>query len=185
MLKEKGFTIIELIVTISIISVLLVVSIANFPNIKLQFALSRVTYTFAQNVRKAQGMALSGVPYKDSLGIEKPVDGYGIYVDIGSLGNKKYILYADKFPGNQEYDASDYVVDAVNLSSSEPGIIIKEIDGVLLNKASINFQKPDSDVEITDLESGQSSAQIVFAQDSDATKTRAVLVNTTGLIEVK
>ena len=39
-------------------------------------------------------MALSQVQYKDSGGSLQAISGYGMYVDIVSLDNKKYIIYA-------------------------------------------------------------------------------------------
>src|SRR3989344_643467 len=138
-MKQQGYTIIELIVVIAVVAIFMVIVISNFPKFKLQLSLSRVTYAFEQNVRRAQDMALSQVQYRDSGGNLQEVSGYGVYVDIGSLGNKKYIIYADRAPGNQQYDALDYLVDTIDFSSNEPGVIIKQINNVVSNKVIVNF----------------------------------------------
>ena len=184
-MKEKGFTIIELIVVIAIIALFLIIVISNFPSAKLQFTLSRVTYKFEQDLRRAQDMAFSQVEYKDSSGTVQEVSGYGVYVDIDILGNKKYIIYADKIPGNQQYDVLDYLVETIDFSSTELGIVIKEINNVSNNKVSVNFNSSDFKTTITQLDQNQSSAGVVFALETDLTRKRSVLANTSGLVEVK
>lgn len=184
-MKEKGFTMVELLVVILIIAIFPTIVISNFPKIKLQFTLSRVSYKFAQDIRRAQDMALSSAQYKDSFGMPKAIDGYGVYADITSLGNKKYIIYADAQPGNQQYDALDYLVETIDFSSTEPGVIIKEIGDVFNNKVSINLNSSNLDTKITQLKKNQNNVNVVFALKSDVTSTRNVSVNKSGLVEVK
>jgi len=185
-MKYKGFALIELIVVITIISALTAIAISNFPKIKLQFSLLRVTHSFVENLRKTQQMALSAVPYKNSLGVEREIDGYGVYLDLNVfLGNKKYIIYADKSPGNKEYDSSDYLVETIDFNSSEPGVKIKEVNNVSLEKASINFNSSKIETTITQLNQGQNSVEFVFSLDSDSAVIKTVSVNTSGLIEIK
>jgi len=186
-MSQRGFTIVELLVTIIIIAVFIAVIVSNFTQIKLQFALSRVSYKFAQDLRKAQNFALTSLEYKDSSGNIKSVDGYGVYIDFDNLGNKKYIIYADII-GNQQYDiynALDNFLDVIDFTLTEPGIIIKQIDNVSGNKVSINFNSSNLNTKITQLNQGQNNVNIVFALESDLTKTKTVSVNTSGLIEVK
>jgi prepilin-type N-terminal cleavage/methylation domain-containing protein len=188
MLKSKGFTLIELLVVFTIIILLPAIVISNFPQIKNQFALSRVVYKVSQDIRMVQNMALSSVPYKDSFGKLQSVGGYGIYINTNALGNKKYVLYADNNDGgsgNQQYDSLDHIVGTVDFRSSEPGVIIKEIDNAYGDGASINFSSPDANTNITNLNQGQHGINIVFALEGDLAKTRMISINTSGLIEVK
>jgi len=180
-----GFTVVELLVVIAIITIIPIIVMPNFSQIRLQFALSRVPHKFAQDVRKTQGLSLSSVTYKDSFGVEQAISGYGVYVDINNLGKKKYIIYADKSPSNNQYDSLDYIIETIDFSSSESGVIIKEINNVLNSKASIDFIPPNPDTKISSLSPNKSSVEIVFALESDLTKTRTVSVNISGLIEVK
>jgi prepilin-type N-terminal cleavage/methylation domain-containing protein len=179
-----GFTIIELIAVISIISVLLAVSIVNFPQFKSQLSLSRAAYSFAQNTRRAQGLALTSLQYKDASGTVQAVQGYGVYADPGS-NNKQYIIYADKDPGNQSYDSGeDYIIETIDLGATEPGMIMQQITHISGTGASINFAPPNPTTTIN-LASGQNSIDVVFAMEGDQTKTKTVTINTSGLIEVK
>lgn len=166
-------------------SVLMAVAVSDFPKVKMNASLLRQANKFGQDLRIAQEMALAGVPYKDASGVERSVDGYGIYTDIGSLGNKKYIIYADKNPGNKTYDASDYIISTVDFGSTDPGIKIKEINNVSSNKASVNFNASKIETTITQLSSGQNNVEFVFSLESDPTKVKKVLVNNAGLVEIK
>ena len=199
-MKQSGLTIIELIVVIAVVAALVIIVISNFPQIKLQFALSRVSYKFDQDLRKAQNLASSSVQYTDSSGNIQIVNGYGIYLHINSLGGKKYIIYADKpyttntvngidYPvSNGYYDSSDYVVEIINLNLTEPGIIIKEINTPdTSNNISVDFNSSDLSTIIGVIEPYQNkpSAEIVFALESDLTKTRTVVVNSSGSVTIK
>jgi len=189
--NKKGFTLVEVVVVVAIVVLLPMVVIANFPRIKLQFALSRASYTFAQDLRKAQDRSLSSVEYKDSFGVIQAVDGYGIHIDMAVLGNKKYIIYADKQPGNSQYDSPypssiDYSFEVIDFSLSEPGVIIKEINNSFGNKTSINFNPPNSDTTITtQINPSATNVEIVFALESDPSETRVISVNKSGLVQVE
>jgi len=186
--NSHGFTLIEMMVVISIITILPAIVISNFPQIKSQFAVSRAAHRVAQSLREVQDLALSSVPYRGQFGIIKEVSGYGMYIDISGLGNTKYIIYADNNDqglSNKEYDETDYIVSEVDLASTESGVVIKQINKVYGNKVSINFNPPHPDTTITDLEEGEYSVDIVFAQADDLEKTKTVSINNVGLIEVK
>ena len=188
-MDSEGFTIIELLIVVAIIIVLPAVVISNFPQIKNQFALSRAIYKMSQDIRTIQNMALSSVPYKDSFNLLRPVAGYGVHVDVNALGNKKYILYADNSDsggvGNQQYDNLDYVVSLIDFRNSEQGVIIKEISNTSGGKVSVDFGLPNAGVTISEINQGKSDMRIVLGLESDATKTRSILVNISGLIEVQ
>lgn len=184
-MKQGGFTIIELLMVIAIITILPVVIVSNFPQIKLQFALSHAAQAFLQDVRQVQDMALSSLPHKDSFGISQPVGGYGIYLDTDRLGNKKYIMYADRLPANNQYDPSDYTVKIVPVDEGESAVVIKGLGNVFGNKASVHFAVGSAAVSVSQLDAGSSFVEVVFALESDSSKTKSVVINTSGLIEIK
>jgi prepilin-type N-terminal cleavage/methylation domain-containing protein len=180
-----GFTIIEMVVVVSIITVLLAITLSDFQQTKLQLSLSRVAYKFEQDTRRAQAFALSSTPYIDPGGVSHPVAGYGIYVDSSSGNNKKYIIYADALPGNQHYDpGSDYPVETNDFSSTEPGIIVKQMNNITGSTASINFTAPIPVTTITPTATNN-IVEVVFAFASNLAKTRTVSINTAGLVLVK
>ncbi len=185
MKQERGFTLVELLVVIAILTVLPIIVVSDFPRIRLQFALSRAAHTFAQDVRNAQDLALSSLTYTDQFGVTQPNSGYGIYVDVNGLGATTYVIYADKTPANNQYDAQDYIVKTVDFSQDEPGIIITGVAHVANNQASINFKPPNPDITITQLDQGENSVEVTFALASDPSTYQTVSINTSGLIEVK
>ena len=181
-----GFTIIEVLIVIAIIMLFSIVLISNFPEFKLQSSLSRTAYKFGQDLRKVQADAFSSAPYVDANGVSQPIEGYGIYVGLDDPGQKKYIVYADKMPGNQRYDTEDYLVATVDIALDEPGIVIQNILNSVGNSVSINFTPPNPLTKISNSLGGETSrVDIIFAQENDISKNKTVSIYSSGLIEVK
>ena len=174
-----GYTVLELLVVIAIIAVISAMVVSSIPLIKSQFSLSRVANRFQQDVRRSQELALSSIEFTDAMGTH-PVKGYGIYIDASN--NARYIIYADRAElpeNNKQYDPGlDYIVQTINFAESEPGIIIKDVRSV-----GVHFNPPNP---ITTLQPPiGSTLEIVFAIESDLSKTKTVSINTTGLVEIK
>ena len=198
--SSSGITLVEILVVVFIIGTFLMILVADFPKIQRQFALSRATYKFAQDLRRAQDMALSGVEIKKSGAAETIINakGYGVYINLAD-SNKQYIIYADR-DDSQTYSAqdkincddydpvenegADCIIETVDLSKDAHGVIIKEINNTNnFNYISINFNPPNPTVSISGLEGGN-RAWIVFALESDPiNSTRNVFVWKSGLIE--
>jgi len=179
-MNHRGFSVIELLAVIAIVSVLAGITVANFTQLRMKFALSRSASLFAQTVRKAQNMASSAVRYTDQSGNLQTVAGYGIYVDLNTLSNKQYILYADS-NDNQQYDLPDYIVETVDMAAEDPGIIIRDMSNGV-NNVSINFGT-SLVVTITPLGLGQNSLTVNFALENDQTVAKSILVNKAGLVQ--
>lgn len=178
-----GFTLVELMVSVAVIAALSLLLIYYFSQIEIRFALSRTAREFADDMRLAQRMALSFSDYQGLSGATLPAAGFGIQVDLRD--NKKYVLYADKMPGNQVYDEEDYVLKSVDLSQKAPGIIIQSINNIADAEASVNFQGRKPYVNIYQFSEEVNGAEIVFAIESLPDITRKAAVNKVGLIEVK
>jgi len=91
---KKGITLVEIMVVVFIIALFTVILVSDFPRMLRQMGLSRVAYSFAQNLRKAQDLGLSGIQLKDVNEESIAVKGYGIYINL-SDNDKQYIIYAD------------------------------------------------------------------------------------------
>lgn len=184
---KKGITLIEVIVVVFIIALFSAILISDFPKIQRQFALSRATYKLAQNFRRAQDMGLSG-QFRDFSG--KIPTGYGIYVDLTAGETEKYIIYADIYDGNggdQEYTSTqDQIIETIDFRSEEKGVVIKEIEGVFIQKVSINFKPPNPEISISDLLPDENRIGIVLGLSAyPQGQTRTVFVNKAGLIEIE
>lgn len=194
---QKGFTLVEIIVVISIIALFSAILVSDFPKIQRQFALSSATYKLAQDLRRVQDLGLSGVQVADRQGDLIAVKGYGIYINLAQSA-KKYILYADvngdqKYSGDTSFSlcsqlnnpASDCTIEVVDISKENSNLYIKQINNITGNFTSINFSPPNPTITLNNLASGQSQVGIVLSLKSDVLSTRAVWVNTSGLINVK
>lgn len=201
-MKNNGITIIELLVVVAITAAIALVAISNFPDIQLQFALKRTAYKFAQDLKRAQNMAWSGIPYAN-VSKMPPNPSYGVYVDTANLGNKKYIIYSDSSPADYKYlwGGIDDIVETIDFSSLEKGIIIKgvEIDSIPPIDSvpcvdpceigvSVNFSFDKINTTLTSHEISlpvPSKLKFTFAIESDQSKTRTVSANNYGLIEMQ
>lgn len=186
--SEKGITLVEIMVAIAIITLFSMILIADYPKIKRQFALSRAVYKFAQDLRKTQDLGLSGVQLKNGAGNMVNAKGYGIYINLPA--SKQYTIYADTYvPTDYMYTSGDYIIEIIDISKEEPGVFISGIksgiNNISNNWTSINFNPPNPYTTIENLNPGQNSIEIVFALSVDPLITRAVSINTSGLIEVK
>ncbi len=181
---SRGASIVELlVVVVIIILVFFTIGISNFSKIRSQFSLSVVAHAFLQDVRQAQTMSLTSAQYKGVDGKLKPITGYGVYLDMSQ--HRKYVIYASAPGFHQYYDRlSDYVVNTVDFSQTDPGIIIKQTNNLSEGVVSINFAPPSPTTIITPMPpSGR--LDVVFALESNPSITKTVSVNLAGLIEIK
>ena len=165
---QSGITLIEVIVVIFIISIFASIAFLNLPKIQGSFALTGAAYELAQNIRTQENSALSGV------------SGTTYSVTINASNPKQY--------------TSGGVT--ITVDKNNPGISIKEIDGVnngMTNKitdpVNINFVSPNPLINIINNTTSTNiignEVDIVLSMDTDSSQTKTVIVNTSGLIQVK
>jgi Tfp pilus assembly protein FimT len=195
---QKGVSIIEIVVSIFIIVIFTMILIADFPKIQRQFALSKASYKFAEDIGKARSLGFSGAFTTNSGNIITSVNSYGIYLDI-SADNKKYIIYAnrnidlkyDKYSQSCDdpllnQNTKDCIIDSVDLNKISSSLSFLNINGNNSTNININFAPPNPDVEIyvggTAIEPG--SVNIVLGLNADNNPSRTIIVNTSGLISL-
>ena len=198
-IKERGISLIELIVVIFIITLFSMMAVSNFPTIQRQSALSRTTYELDQDVRKTEDLALSGVPLTGSDGGAIKAKGYGIYIPI--VPTTQYIIYAD-VDGSQTYnggglsctsqlyaetpETADCVMEAIDISQANPNLNIKSINNIISGTTtSINFSPPNPIINIANISPGNSKIEINLGLTNDNSVTRIVQVYASGLINVQ
>lgn len=186
---NKGITLVEILVVIFIVVLLSSILVADFPKIQRQFALSRATYRFAQDLRRAQDMALSGAEVKKQDGTILGAKGYGIYINLSDSA-KIYILYAD-INGDKKYtsEIEDYIIQTINLNDNAKGVAIESINNTNNSQEiSINFNPPNPTISIfPGLAENAVRAGISFGLESDlnSSNIRNVFIYKSGLIEAK
>lgn len=185
----RGFTLTEILVVIFIISLLGTVTFVNYRQGGEIITLQRAAYKLAQDIRRAQEMAIAAEKCELCGGII-PETGYGVVLSIvwvdSDLNNKKYQIYADVFGKNEFFNpGKETIVETIELES---GIIIKEISSFsnLYERVSINFKPPDPKMKIKH-EIGPPKSEktlITLSLETDSSKTKTIEVNIAGLIEI-
>ena len=164
----KGFTLVELLVSIAIIGILTAAVVASSPAAKQGFAIMRSSQGLAQDIRRAQIKATA----MKEIGGSSP-KGYGIY--LATNASSSYILFADQ-DGNHTYnDKEDILIETINL---ETDVKISALSsGSSLN---IVFEPPNPTVWVNN--SSSSFSTITLHLENNITKTREIFVNSSGLI---
>ncbi len=176
-------------VVISIIILLSTFFIANYRGGEKQFALKRSVHQLAQDLRRAQEMAMSSQKTPDGFGPETfPKGGYGVFLMKDS---NSYILFAD-CDGDNQYDEGGGAIscqaateitpypEKINELYLEEKIYIKDLIPSLGNSLSITFFPPDPTVTIVPT---ANSASISLTFDGQSQKT--ITVNIAGLIDIE
>ncbi len=104
--RSAGFTMLEMIVVIFLITFLSAGVLFNYQNAKKKYALAQEVQEAVSNFRKAQNMAISGT------GIYGNYYGYGLYFNP-AVSDKSYFLYGD-LDNDNGYDAGEEI-ETINL----------------------------------------------------------------------
>lgn len=164
--KELSFTLVEILVSIFIIVLMAGIIFANYRQGGQQFALQRSANKLAQDIRRAQQMAM-GASERSSCPAGYKY-GYGIHLTTAT--NDQYILFADCDNG-QNYNLGEGFEDI----KFESGVKIKTLSG---DPLTIIFTPPDPTVTI--LPTAPASIQLSIDSQS-----KTITINQTGLIEIQ
>lgn len=182
-MENKGFTLLEITVVISIIALLSGILLAYYRGGEKQFALQRSTYKLAQDLRTAQEMAMSSRKFEDAF----PKGGYGIYF---RKYTNSYILFAD-CNDNNTYDETGSAISCEQASANTPypekiqtlslerGMKITDLSPASQeNTLQITFFPPDPTITINP---SANTALINLGFDGQS---KIVEINTVGLIDI-
>ena len=177
--SETGFTLIELVVSISIIALVSGIFLANYHSTNKQSELTMTAQKLVSDIRLAQSYGLGSKEYGGSV----PSGGWGVHFDKVSSPDS-YKIFADS-NGNMEYDVGEddksQGGQTVNLPA---GVRITEINtGSLIDSVDITFLPPDPVTNIWDGASSYNIAQIKLEGETEGL-TKIIVVNFFGLVEV-
>lgn len=119
MSSESGLTLLELIITLSVITIATLVVGSALPVVREHQALQQARQQFTSYIRTAQTQALDEQRSDaclermgDSLPLQKRCSDLGVYVEGNQL-----TVFADT-QDNDQYDASDIVLNTANLPAT-------------------------------------------------------------------
>jgi Tfp pilus assembly protein FimT len=179
-MKNKSFALIELLVVISIIVILTGIVFAGYRTGQQQLALQRAANQLAQDIRRAQGLALAAENFHGAV----PSGGYGIY--FSGTGITSYILFAD-CDNDKTYDTANTCPDC-SVAPCNSNQFPEQLETIELEKdvsisalssspLQIAFTPPDPTVTITLSAPGQITLSL-------SGQTKTITVNKAGLIEI-
>ncbi len=181
MYKKRAFSLIELMVSLSIIAILTVLFLVNYRSANRRTDLTMTAQILVTDIRYAQSNALGLVQYEGLM----PEGGWGVYFSSADSANDQYIIFADD-NDNERYDQGEanpaFGGRVVKLPKN---IIIDQVrlGSATYTDANVTFLPPDP---TTRLRSGSHTSyelEIVLKETAD-NNTETIRVNFLGLIEV-
>ena len=167
----KGFSLIEVIVTLSLITILTLVVLANYRGGEKRYILQSANQQLISDIRKAQNIALSPGPQFTA--------GVGIHFDLNK--SNSYFFFLDKNK-NQKYDGPEERWGEE--TSFPPKIQMKTIlpltDGRTMD---IFFLPPDPTTYINGFFDINNSTTISLEMKDIDIPTRTITIKSNGLIE--
>lgn len=169
---NKGFTVVEMLVVLSIIGIITGMVIFNVGSQQRNSALLRSAQNLSLNLRRIQNFALSSKTFKTS-GVPC---GWGIH--FNGVGSKSYVIFADKAASVNCSDrdfarAADGSEDFENINL-DAQITVSSLSGGL---SDIVFSPPEPSVVFIP---NQTTVSVILSNRDSAT--REVRINKTGFI---
>lgn len=168
-----GFTLAEMVLSVFIVMILASMVLINYRSGAASNTLLRVATRVAQDLRRAQNLALT------SLSISGVVPyGFGVYFD--TTKPNQYVIFVD--------NNNDKVCTAPCEASTETYEIIKIEPGAILSLVpssplQVLFVPPDPTTYINGANSGAASVRVYLPTDTSLFKD--VIVNSYGLVEIQ
>jgi len=180
--KEKGFTIVELMVVFIIFGIILAISFVGFKDNQQKVILDSTAFKLVANIRKQQSIA--GLYDASCVDSENYKYGHGIYFTTIKKGKGVYILFSDCDGDNYITKPSPWdTAESIPFPSGVVQIESISVDGNLISELNIVFNPPGPSVIINGLLEN-STAIIKINLISDTLKTKTITVNKVGMIDI-
>jgi len=191
-----GFTLVELLVTLTIFSIMTGVVLVNQGKFNNTIFLSNLAHDIALTIRQAQTY---GINVRETAQSSDLFSNYGVSFQMGA-NNKNFVIFADVLgtanglfdgsfscPGNDSECVERYVIKNSNyIKSICAGNDESDCTANSATTLNISFTRPDSDAHIKSnvKTTDQPYAKIVVASQ-DGANTKGIIVRSTGQIYVE
>lgn len=183
---NRGFSLIELLVSIGILAIISVIVLANHTRFNGSVLLGSLAYDIGLSVREAQVFGVSVRQYNDDFQL-----GYGVHF----ADDSSYSLFAD-INSDKRYDTGDTIIRTYNL---QRGFKMQEFCGYTaiggqdcstdsvdpITHLAIVFLRPEPDAFMTSNEPATTYSRATITVVSPGGDTRTVEVASTGQISVQ
>lgn len=177
---RKGFTIVELMVSIAVIAIVSSVVFAVKGKEDDKLTLKMAAFNLAQNLREYQEKALSGEDNNYCEG--RSVCGFGLRV---VKGNSFYKLYVDCANTNNCQTGSIHALDGTDILISQISLGPKiKICDVPHHNFDVVFAPPDPVVYLDNVSWGD-EVEMILCLISDESQIKTIELNNAGKIEIK
>lgn len=183
-LRQKGYTLIEMLVVVFVISILMGTTLYNYSRQSNDEVLLFEAQKLAQFLRRAQNLALS--PQSSDAPL---ANGFGVRVSKNT--NSVFLFRDEGALPNYIYDPTEKIEELVLDPRISVGFIQAPAWGVsATNQSVINilYIPPDPVLKIytePSADTGANDAEITLVLKSDITKERKIGLNLVGLVEVQ
>lgn len=177
---SAGFTLLELIVTITIFVVLTSAILFRNSRFKNDLLITNLAYEMALSIREAQTYGINVKEFNATFN-----SAYGVHFDVAK--NKQFELFVDANSNNIFSDPPDTIVSTYSLRGDNviSNLCVDAGSGTCSsssNSLDITFKRPDPEAKIYANGNSYKRAQIKI-NSSDNTE-RIIEVNSTGQISV-
>lgn len=171
----SGFSLVELLVSISILALISGSFLANYRAGQNQSEINIIAQKLASDIRFAQNNSLGSVEFEGDI----PAGGWGVHLDKSS---GEYIIFADiDMPdGNKRYDGSSEEFRILELPKN---VVISDISTISAapDELDIVFLPPDP---ITYINGAGNDIVTITLSDTNGTS-KKIIVNYFGLIDIE
>lgn len=169
--RNKGFTLIELMVVISIISIMTVIAVSNYNAQRRSKELSFAAQKLFDDIRKTQNNSINVLRH----GGDDTSGGYGLHFSTSSPD--EYIIFLDTIKDKQ-YTGGDALIETIALPA---GTGIGSLTGAV-TVADVVFHPPYGKVSILYNGAEQVGATLEINLEKDS-QTKTVTINHEGKID--
>ncbi len=182
--KNRGFTMIELIVVIGILVVITGIILANYGRFGSAMLLRNLTYDLALTVREAQVYSISGKFQDVDVFAKVPII---VYFDLTGGYSHPFYMFRDVGLDWQQTNLATENINNYNLGHGFKIVSIEANGGTVtgITKLAIAFQRPEPDADIRDgITSAQYSDARIIVQSPEGKKL-SVFIEGAGQISVQ